>query len=180
MVKFLVKSGADLFARNAAGRTPLQESEATLERIDTTELATTIAYLRDEELRRYQQATSLYSDVSDEEEGDLDEIDDQEREESENEDVAKFLGVAKSSPDVQKAFKSLGLSATKSKSTSVTPLKPMHLEKRRNSMKHSSNQKSLVNSNTPKVRLTYEAGIKLKTIYIKPCFNQVLRLPLDF
>ena len=162
MVKFLVKSGADIFARNAAGRTPLQESEATLEHIDTAELVTTIAYLRDQESRRrYQEATSLYSDVSDDDDdvGEM-EKDEEERQESENEDVAKFLGVAKSSPDVQKAFKSLGLSATtKSKSTSVTPLKPMHLEKRQNSLKNLTNPKSsLVNLNTPKVRLTYEAG----------------------
>jgi len=106
VVKFLIKAGADIFSRNAAGRTPREEAEATLERVETDELTNTIAFLREEETRSFEQTTSHYSDVSDGDEDD-EEIDDneEEKEEPENEDVAKFLGVAKSSPDVQKAFR---------------------------------------------------------------------------
>ena len=77
-----------------------------MERVETDELTNTIAFLRDEEARRFEQTTSHYSDVSDGDEDD-EEIEDneEEKEEPENEDVAKFLGVAKSSPDVQKAFR---------------------------------------------------------------------------
>jgi hypothetical protein len=109
VVKFLIKAGADIFSRNAAGRTPREEAEATLERVETDELTNTIAFLRDEEARRFEHTTSHYSDVSDGDDDDDEEIDDneEEKEEPENEDVAKFLGVAKSSPDVQKAFRCL-------------------------------------------------------------------------
>ena len=41
VVKYLIKSGADIFARNAANRTPREEAEATLQRIDSEELAST-------------------------------------------------------------------------------------------------------------------------------------------
>jgi predicted membrane-bound mannosyltransferase len=165
VVKFLIKSGADIFARNAARRTPRQEAEVTLERVDSDELATTIAFLRDEETRRFQQSTSLYSDVSDDDE-EFDDCEEDEKEEPENEDVAKFLGVAKSSPDVQKAFKSLGLLSSTSKSKAsrrvrsnhVTPLKTVHCDKKQNSIKNSTKHNSVVSGTTPKVRLTYDSG----------------------
>jgi hypothetical protein len=52
VVKYLIKSGADLFVRNAAGRTPREEAEATLDRVDSDELVATVAFLCDEERRR--------------------------------------------------------------------------------------------------------------------------------
>ena len=68
----------------------------------------------EEENRRFNQSMSFYSDVSDDDEDDEREGSDSDgNDDPENEDVAKFLGVTKSSPDVQKAFKSLGLSASK-------------------------------------------------------------------
>ena len=113
---------------------------------------------------------SFYSDVSDDDEDDEREGSDSDgNDDPENEDVAKFLGVTKSSPDVQKAFKSLGLSASKTTTptyrltthtnvTTTTTPSPLKSVLRRESGKKFSNKISHVNGTTPKVRLTYDSG----------------------
>ena len=50
MVKFLIKSGANIFAKNSNNRTPREEAEVTLLRISENEdLAKTVSYLVDYE-----------------------------------------------------------------------------------------------------------------------------------
>ena len=50
VVKFLIKSGANIFAKNSNNRTPREEAEVTLLRISENEdLAKTVSYLVDYE-----------------------------------------------------------------------------------------------------------------------------------
>ena len=50
VVKFLIKSGANIFAKNSNNRTPREEAEVTLLRIsDNEDLAMTVSYLVDYE-----------------------------------------------------------------------------------------------------------------------------------
>ena len=50
VVKFLIKSGANIFAKNMSNRTPREEAEVTLLRISENEdLAKTVSYLVDYE-----------------------------------------------------------------------------------------------------------------------------------
>lgn len=133
----------------------------TLQRIDSDDLASTATFLRDEEKRRSHQSASLYSDISDDDvDNEDDDVDDFGAEEPENEDIAKFLGVTKSSPDVQKAFKSLGIASkvTNHRSTPnrVTPSRVTPVKRERVSKASSKNPQ--LNGATPKVRLTYETG----------------------
>ena len=155
-------------ARNAANRTPREEAEVTLQRVESDDLASTATFLRDEERRRSQKSTSLYSDISDDDDsnGD-DDAEDFGAEEPENEDVAKFLGVTKSSPDVQNAFRCLGIASshksTPNRVTSASHVTPM---KRSDKAAKTGNRNSQVNGVNPKVRLTYETGIVEWTLFL--------------
>lgn len=175
VVKFLIKSGADIYARNGSGRTPREEAEATLERVDNPDLGIAIKLLSEEESRRMSK-----SRIDDEPRISLDASDDDESEaedpdEPEN-DVAKFLGVAKSSPDVQKAFKSLGLvNPSKSRSRTTPRKQKSELAK---SEKFNSNQFT-------KVRLNFETDINSDTGRSDsktetPCTTQTKELDGEF
>ena len=50
MVKFLIKSGANIYAKNSRNRTPREEAEVTMLRIsDNEDLAKTVAYFMEYE-----------------------------------------------------------------------------------------------------------------------------------
>ena len=89
VVKFLVKSGADLSAKNASGRTPKEEAEIVAVKCrDNESLNQTVAYL----------ANSSLVDLT--ESPERSEEEESSEEEEEDQDVAKFLG----SPGIQQAF----------------------------------------------------------------------------
>lgn len=50
-----MRSGADIFARNEHGRTPRQEAEVTLTKIESDSIGQTIHFLVEEEKRREEQ-----------------------------------------------------------------------------------------------------------------------------
>ena len=95
VVKCLVRAGVNLNAKNASGRTPREEAEVTRLRVlDNIDLDKTVSYLIErEESSRW----NPLSEVSSESEND-----------DENNDIAKFLGLAKS-PVVTQALQTLGL-----------------------------------------------------------------------
>jgi len=133
VVKFLVRSGVSLKAKNASNRTPREEAEMSRLRIqDNIDLDKTVTYLIERESAR---GNSLSDEVSSE----FSENDE------ENNDIAKFLGMAKS-PVVTQALHTLGLSSPsprkrRKRSKSITPRK--------------MSNGSVESSALPKVRLTY-------------------------
>jgi len=58
-VKFLVRSGADIYARNEHGCTPRQEAEITLTRVESASIDQTINFLVEEERRREEVAEKI-------------------------------------------------------------------------------------------------------------------------
>ena len=95
MVKFLVRSGVNLNAKNASGRTPREEAEVTRLRVqDNLDLDKTVSYLIE---REESSRGKNLSEVSSESEND-----------EENNYIAKFLGLAKS-PVVTQALQTVGL-----------------------------------------------------------------------
>ena len=83
VVKCLVRAGVNLNAKNASGRTPREEAEVTRLRVlDNIDLDKTVSYLIE---REESSRGNPLSEVSSESEND-----------DENNDIAKFLGLAKS------------------------------------------------------------------------------------
>ena len=95
VVKCLVRAGVNINAKNASGRTPREEAEVTRLRVlDNIDLDKTVSYLIE---REESSRGNPLSEVSSESEND-----------DENNDIAKFLGLAKS-PVVTQALQTLGL-----------------------------------------------------------------------
>ena len=96
VVKCLVRAGVNINAKNASGRTPREEAEVTRLRVlDNIDLDKTVSYLIE---REESSRGNPLSEVSSESEND-----------DENNDIAKFLGLAKS-PVVTQALQTLGSS----------------------------------------------------------------------
>jgi len=134
VVKYLVRAGVNLNAKNGSGRTPREEAEVTRLRVlDNIDLDKTVSYLIE---REESSRGNPLSEVSSESEND-----------DENNDIAKFLGLAKS-PVVTQALQTLGLS-------SPSPRKKRKTCKSATPRKAALSGSAEVTSTLPKVRLTY-------------------------
>ena len=162
VVKFLVRSGANLNAKNAGNRTPREEAEVTRLRIqDNDELDQTVDYLIDQEDQGNEKSSkaSILAEMASESSDDTNSDD-----ETENNDITKFLGLAKS-PVVQQALQSLGCL----EGNTMEPNSKELLHKKRKNRKSKAtaeNQKVSKNqASTPTKRVLSEPPTKVRLTY---------------
>ena len=171
VVKFLVRSGANLNAKNAGNRTPREEAEVTRLRIqDNDELDQTVDYLIDQEDQGNEKSSngisskaSILAEMASESSDDDTNSDN----ETENNDITKFLGLAKS-PVVQQALQSLG--CLEGNTTEPNSKELLQQKRNRSSSRKSKataeNQKVLKNqASTPTKRVLSEPPTKVRLTY---------------
>lgn len=110
VVRYLIKSGADLLSLNFVKKTPQEEAEVALSvRPDHPALEDTVKYLvgKGREVRHFPSLKGV--DDDDDDVSDLSSTDDDEEDDEDRDEVARFLGVSRS-PSIQQAFQRLGLS----------------------------------------------------------------------